>query len=139
MNGSQRLLTTNILMVNILTLLLFFAATHLQSDRYLRQCHVPHLSDILAHLYTLKTYIKSDQHYSKKNRREHVRHIMLCRAMQQKCTMQIEQTLKADCKPFCRIFVFEILLYYLPILSRAHLIVNGTQHNPWLLVLHHFL
>ena len=27
----QRLLTTNILMVNILTLLLFFAATHLQS------------------------------------------------------------------------------------------------------------
>ena len=32
----DRLLTTNILMVNILTLLLFFAATHLQSDRYLR-------------------------------------------------------------------------------------------------------
>ena len=34
--GPQRLLTTNILMVYNLTLLLFFAATHLQSDRYLR-------------------------------------------------------------------------------------------------------
>ena len=33
---SQKVLANNILMVNNLTLLLFFAATHLQSDRYLR-------------------------------------------------------------------------------------------------------